>query len=328
EQATNGATRYDVVLTEHRVENLQQLQKYARKDEVPFAAVEKVSEFNASLYETFMHPLLGALVTPEVGKVARACHPLRARRWAISDLNPWLAPLKGWADFARAHRTPRDEAGPGVASERLLAAGITASWDLYRQLRDAVVENLFYNVYGPMSLMAPAEPAAAETLSRPDGDMPAIREALARIADGGFTEAAVRATLLAARLGTREKRLSTAKRIRELVGREVGLLDLPASEASHVVRQQSYIVEHEPERALATLPTLVRTAEERRRLLGILERLTDNIDLAPEQRALMSEFRRLLASDLPRETALTPVAESSHAPGRHAARGKSRRAAP
>ncbi|WP_336492863.1 DUF3141 domain-containing protein, partial [Methylobacterium nigriterrae] len=32
EQATNGATRYDVVLTEHRVENLQQLQKYARKD--------------------------------------------------------------------------------------------------------------------------------------------------------------------------------------------------------------------------------------------------------------------------------------------------------
>ncbi|WP_336492551.1 DUF3141 domain-containing protein, partial [Methylobacterium nigriterrae] len=326
EQATNGATRYDVVLTEHRVENLQQLQKYARKDEVPFAAVEKVSEFNASLYETFVHPVLGALVTPEMGKIARALHPLRARRWAISDLNPWLAPLKGWAEFARAHRTPRDEAGPSAAAERALAAGVTASWDLYRQLRDAAAENLFYNLYGPMSLLAPAGPAAETPVYRPAGEVPAVREALARIEQGGFTEAAVRATLLAARLGTREKRLSTAKRIRTLVGSEVGLLDLTAGEASQVVRQQSYIVEHEPERALATLPMLVRTAEERRRLLGLLERLTDKIDLAPEQRALMPEFRRLLGPEQVPEVGMAPIGASSHAPGRQAGRGKSQRA--
>src|SRR6185503_14467454 len=75
------------------------------------------------------------------------------------------------------------------------------------------------------------------------------------------------------------------------------LLDLPAGEASQIVRQQSYIVEHEPERALATLPMLVRPAEERRRLLGILERLADNIELAPEQRTLIPEFRRLLAPE-------------------------------
>ncbi|MDR7036028.1 hypothetical protein J2X36_000764 [Methylobacterium sp. BE186] len=315
EERTNGASRYDVVLRERRVEDLQQLQKYARKDEVPFAAVETVSELNASLYETFVHPVLGALVTPEAGKVARACHPLRARRWAISDLNPFLAPLKGWAEFARAHRTPRDEAGPSVASERLLAASVTAGWDLYRQLRDAAVENLFYNVYGPVSVLAPAEPAAEKLVPLPGGEMPAIREALARIEEGGFTEATVRAALLAARLGPREKRLSTAKHIRELVGREVGLLDLAAGEASHVVRQQSYIVEHEPERALATLPALVRTAEQRQRLLNILERLTDTIDLAPEQRALMPELQRVLAP-----TTL------SQPPRRPAGRGKSQRA--
>ena len=162
-------------------------------------------------------------------------------------------------------------------------------------------------------------------MSRPGGEV-AVREALARIEEGGFTEAAVRATLLAARLGTREKRLSTAKRIRELVGREVGLLDLASGEASHVVRQQSYIVEHEPERALATLPMLVRTAEERQRLLGILERLTDKIDLVPEQRALMPEFRHLLAPEQPPEAGVAPIAASSHAPERQAGRGKPQRA--
>src|SRR3954463_11491505 len=189
DQRTNGATRYDVVLTERRVEDLQALQKYARKDEIPFAAVEKVSAFNASLYEAFVHPVLGALVTPEAARLARMFHPLRVRRWAISDLNPCLAPLKGWADFAKAHRTPRDEAGQSVAAERFLAAGVTASWDLYRQLRDAAVENLFYNVYGTMSVMAPADPAAAKPEVRPDGDAPFVREALARIKEGGFTEA-------------------------------------------------------------------------------------------------------------------------------------------
>ncbi|GEP04352.1 DUF3141 domain-containing protein [Methylobacterium oxalidis] len=323
EQRTNGAARYDVVLTEHRVEDLQRLQKYARKDEIPFSAVEKVSELNASLYETFVHPILGALVPPESGRLARAFHPLRVRRWAISDLNPWLAPLEGWAALARAHRAERDEAGPSAAAERLLAAETTAAWDLYRQVRDAAVENLFYTVYAPMSVLAPEEaPAPAKPAGR-DGAF--VREALARIAEGGFTEAAVRAALLAARLGTHERRLSTFKRMRELVGHDVGLLDLPAGEASHVVRLQACIVEQEPERALETLPRLVPGAGERRRLLGLLERLMGHIDLEPEQRALMPEFRRLLAPEPPPGTASAALA-ASRATRRPPGRGKPQRA--
>ncbi|MDR7036154.1 hypothetical protein J2X36_000892 [Methylobacterium sp. BE186] len=324
EQRTNGASRYDVVLTEHRVEDLQTLQKYARKDEVPFGAVEKVSEFNASLYETFVHPVLGALVPRDAAPLARAWHPLRARRWALSDLNPWLAPVKGWADIARAHRTPRDEAGPSVAAERLVAAEVTASWDLYRQLRDAAVENLFYNLYAPMSVSALAQPAAAKPEAQPGRDTPFVREALDRIEAGGFTEAAVRAALLAARQGGHERRLSTFKRMRELVGHDVGLLDLPAGEASQVVRLQACIVEHAPERALETLPRLLRTDEERGRLLRLLERLMGNIDLEPEQRALMPAFRRLLAADAVPE--LMPAAVAARSPRRQAGHGKSQRA--
>ena len=56
EQKTNGSVRYDVMLTERRVEDLQVLQKYGRKDEMPFEAVEDDSETLASAYETFVHP--------------------------------------------------------------------------------------------------------------------------------------------------------------------------------------------------------------------------------------------------------------------------------
>ena len=59
EQKTNGSVRYDVLLTERRVEDLQVLQKYGRKDEGPFKVVEKTSETLASAYETFVHPVRG-----------------------------------------------------------------------------------------------------------------------------------------------------------------------------------------------------------------------------------------------------------------------------
>src|ERR1051325_6705015 len=48
EQKTNGSVRYDVMLTERRVEDLQILQKYGRKDEGPFKVVEKTSDVLAS----------------------------------------------------------------------------------------------------------------------------------------------------------------------------------------------------------------------------------------------------------------------------------------
>src|SRR4029450_9641429 len=99
--------RYDVVLTERRVEDLQVLQKYGRKDEMPFKTVAAPTKPLASTYETFVHPLVSAMVTPAGAAVRRAMHPQRAQRWAVSDINPFLWPLKGMAGMVRADRTPR-----------------------------------------------------------------------------------------------------------------------------------------------------------------------------------------------------------------------------
>ncbi|MBB5763379.1 DUF3141 domain-containing protein [Methylorubrum rhodesianum] len=294
EQHVDGAVRYDAVLHEVRVEDLQKLQKDARKDEIPFAAVERISRVNAAAYERFAHPVVEALVRPEVAPLLRALHPLRARRWALSDLNPFLAPLGGWADLVRSHRVMRDETGPLAAAERRAAAGIMAGWDLYRDLRDAAAENLFFTVYGTMSLTSPA--ASADRIATGAG-RPDVGEPAGRIDEGGFTDAAVRAGLLVARLGRNQRRLSTFKRIRALVGRDVGLLAMPTEAAAQVVRRQAAFVEREPEQALATLPNLVPSAEERGRLLDILGRLASHSDLEPEQRALMQRLQELLGPE-------------------------------
>jgi hypothetical protein len=298
EQKTNGSIRYDVLLTERQVEDLQVLQKYGRKDEGPFKVVEKTSEALASAYETFVHPFVSPMVTPGAAKAARALNPQRMQRWAVSDLNPFLWPLKGMADMVRANRAPRDNEGPMAAMEHWMAAVSSASWDFYRDLRDASVENTFFRIYGSASIGMAAEDKEADAEEPIDvRNAPLVKEALSHIEDGDRTKAMVRTALLLMKAGTGRRRLSAMKRARKLVGNDIGLLDMPAEAARAIIREQSYIVDFEPVKALLALPNLLRTSDDRRGLLDLLDRVEGRIEANAKQTALLGEIRRLLSDN-------------------------------
>ncbi|MBP2150410.1 DUF3141 domain-containing protein [Xanthobacter flavus] len=302
EDRSGPEVKYDVTLTERRVEDLAVLQKYNRKDEIPFEVVANVSQTNSRLYETFVHPALAAVVTPEMGRLVRAVHPLRAVRWGLSDLNPWLKAMAPLADFARSQRTPRDDKGVHVAGEHFAATAITAGWDLYRRLRDATVETEFFRLYGTAAMLDPdltAPATAAALVEQPPAEVAA---ALAAIREGGFTDAGVRVALIGFKRGGNERRLSTLKQIRELVGYELGLLALPSDVAQAIIRRQSIIVDRNEAAAIATLPALLKTPQERSRLLAMLDRLTANMDIAPEAASVVDEVRAVLAADAALET--------------------------
>lgn len=306
EQRANGSVRYDVTLTERRVEDLQALQKYGRKDETPFRAVEATSETLVSAYETFVHPAVSAVATPGGAAVRRAMHPQRMQRWAISDLNPVLWPLHGMADMVRANRAPRSDNGPMVMMERWAATMTSASLDLYRDLRDAAVENTFFRTYGPVSIGMPAEEqTSAQENPIEVRNTPLVKEALSHIEDGDRTKAFVRVALLLMKAGTGRRRLSAMKRVRELVGKDIGLIDMPAEVARGIIREQSYIVDFEPERALTALPKLLRTPADRHGLLDLLGHVEGRIEANAKQVALLGEIRRLLSEDMAEDRAKT-----------------------
>ena len=48
--------------------------------------------------------------------------------------------------------------------------------------------------------------------------------------------------------------------------------------------------------AIATLPALLKTPQERSRLLALLDRLLSNMDIAPEAASVVDEVRRVLAA--------------------------------
>src|SRR5918994_1779031 len=126
---------------------------------------------------------------------------------------------------------------------------------------------------------------------------PLVKEALSHIEDGDRTKAMVRTALLLMKAGTGRRRLSAMKRARDLVGKDIGLLDMSTEAARQIIREQSYIVDLEPVKALLALPKLLRTPEDRRGLLDLLDRVEGRIEANDKQITLLGEIRRLLSED-------------------------------
>jgi len=129
-------------------------------DEKPFEAVAAVSELTERAYELLVRPMLREMVPEWAAKTARAFHPLRAQRWMFSDKNPMLGGLPYLAFSARSGRKAASASNPMRQREKLVSDLITASLDLYRDLRDAAREAAFYQIYGSLVSLQVADQRA------------------------------------------------------------------------------------------------------------------------------------------------------------------------
>jgi pimeloyl-ACP methyl ester carboxylesterase len=295
----SGRVAYDVTLTEHKVEDLRRIQKYDRRDEIPFEAVAEVSEVNETFYEAFVSPFVKAMVSPSAATAMRAFHPLRMQRWALSSQNPMMAQVKAAAEMARAGRAPRDPAGPSALAERHAVSAASHALELYRAIRDATGEYLFFSIYGAMSMAkASASPRAAAKTAAHEEERPGedyVRAAIAKAGQGDFYDAIARMAIMAMKAGTGRRHLSTAQTALGIIAQGAGVIGINPETVRERVREQAAVVEFAPERASATLLDLLPAQEDRARALAIFEKLAETLDLNATQQALVREFRTRLS---------------------------------
>ena len=122
--------------------------------------VAEVSALSERAYSLFVRPFIRPLVNERTAELGRVFHPLRWQRWALSDLNPWLWPLPALASAVKASRRAAPPDNPYRRAEKAVSDAITAGLDLYRDLRDATMEALFFQIYGPPAALGVAEEAA------------------------------------------------------------------------------------------------------------------------------------------------------------------------
>lgn len=273
----NGKIEYDVSFREYRLEDIvERLNRFERTDEHPFEAVKRVSELNQRAYELFLQPWVRLMSNETTANLQRQFHPLRAQRWAFSDMNPWLAWLAPTAEAVRAKRVAQahDET-PLKEFEHYGSAMISASLDFYRAMRDAMTESAFFSFYGNMFVIEQGEEAQARPIEAAGAprDLSFVKDALASMTEGGYTEALARAACLLARRG---EPLPLARLVlRHELAKDYAayLPQLPGDQWRRVRGEQEIIVRYEPEQALATLPHLLEDPKDREKLLELAEKL-------------------------------------------------------
>ena len=301
-----SAQEYDVSFREYRIEDIiARGNPIQRQDERPFEAVKSISEFNQRAYELFARPVVQATANEWTAKLLRHFHPLRARNWAVSDAaNPWLAWLEPAAQAVKAQRATAPARGSLHKLEELNAELVSAALDYQRAVRDALAEATFFATYGNVYLanlaeQAEAKQGAVEPFADPR-QRPAVRQALARIAEGGYAEAFARVGFLLA--GTDEPiPLSLLTTAQELIKDYADLMPpLPMDQWRRIRGEQEIIVRYEPERALETLPQLL-DAEERSRLAALIERVVSDkrvLERQPtaQQASMLDRVRKALGA--------------------------------
>jgi pimeloyl-ACP methyl ester carboxylesterase len=272
-----GKTEYEVEFTERSLEEVAaHANRFGRVDEKPFEAVAAISEFNQRAYELFLQPFVQATSNEFTAKLRRQFHPLRWQRWMMSDLNPWLGWVSPAAEMVRAQRRPAGKDNAALKLEKVAAAAISASLEYYRAMRDATSEAQFFQTYGNVFSLYIADKAEAEAAAVPvvEGrDLPFVKEALASIAEGGYPEALARVACLLARKG--EPLMLSRLQMKHQLIKEYGdlLPKMTPDEWRRVRGEQEIIVRYEPERALATLPELLKAPGDRERLATLARAL-------------------------------------------------------
>jgi pimeloyl-ACP methyl ester carboxylesterase len=320
-----------LVRFEHRtLDAIRALGSNDVEDERSFSAVARLSEINLGLYRTFLQPWVRAVVTPERAAGRRRLSPSRLQYELISDQNPLLAPLAGMAEEVRRNRQPIAGDNPFLALQEIWSQQIVATLDGYRDLRDAAGEAAFHAFYGSPLVQAMLGLRASDAPPRPrPGREPEElafveeqREALlARMSEGGLREAFIRALIYIRlpQLSADERSFRMLQRLRDEYAQDLSLADFKAA-----FRDQFMMVLLDPERAIASLPTLLagRETDAPKAFALIGDVLEAGGPLVPEGVRRQDEVARIFGAADDAESAKPaaprgrqPVAAGGDAPG-------------
>jgi hypothetical protein len=217
--------------------------------------------------------MVKALVGLQPAEKMRDLHPNRLRFAMFSDRNPAMLPIKALAEQVRAARKPVATNNLLRSLEEATSAWMTACWENYRVVRDAMTEAAFLGTYGSpvLQAMVGLGTPAASSERRINRDL--VREAaeLRQNAEleqhfevGGLPEAIVRA-VIHVRLpegGVDERGFAALQALRRA---RPANRRLTFGEVKALFRDQYLLIRLDEERAVRAIPKLLPDSEPQRR---------------------------------------------------------------
>ncbi|MGV6872727.1 DUF3141 domain-containing protein [Pseudochelatococcus sp. B33] len=268
-----------------------------RRDEVPFAAVARLSELQGEFYDIALRPFVQLAVTQATAELSRALHPLRLQRSLFSSRNPLLQPVRQAAETVAENRAAAAPDNPFVQLENWWADVFEQSLDIMRDMRNAWYERMFFSIYATPYMRWFGRRYEYERTRKSKEELfalPEVQAALAHISRGGYVDAVIRMLILLAesRGNVRKDRL---ERSAHLLNRTEPFSALGAAQRARIIHEQGLNVQFAREEALTHLPDLLHTAEEREQAVEAVQYVLGPLeDADPNAAATFHAFRRVL----------------------------------
>jgi len=235
------------------------------EDDLRFATVKRYSDNIKGMYETFVSPWLSAVVTDQSADYLRSQHPIRIRYRMFSDRNPFLTGISQLAEVVKRDRKPVSTDNFFWRIQEMMSSQIVLALNCYRDVRDAMTESVFLEVYGSPLLQAAiglrnsrpyAKDRAKRDVDREHGTQQRIHSLLSLSSVGGLPEAMVRALLYVVRGGNGfdEREFNV---LRQLCNDSKTLPNMSQSEFKAMVRQQHAMLVLDQQQSMEAISKLL-----------------------------------------------------------------------
>ena len=139
---------FDLSIEERGLDDIRALGCNSLEDEREFAAVARVSELNNALYQIFLQPWIKMISGPQHARAVLELNPLGLGYSLLSDRNPMMRAVAPLADYVWAEHIAASADNPFIAMQEHFSKTMVDALNLFRDLRDELIERTLHAVYG------------------------------------------------------------------------------------------------------------------------------------------------------------------------------------
>ena len=296
------ADDFDLSIEERGLDDIRAMGCNSLEDEREFAAVARISELNNALYETFVQPWIKMMSGPQLAGAVLELNSLRLSYSLLSDKNPMMRAVAPLAEVARTKWVAASADNPFITMQQQVSKSIVDGLNLFRDLRDDLVERTFHAVYGSplVQLSCGISQNSGPPRPRP-GVLPSILAAAEeekgrlkkKMGEGTPLDAAARVLVY---IGKAQHRIekSTFEALRKLL---LQYPEVSPAEFKAAVRDQWAILAVDERAAIKALPQLLPAdATARRSFADLVQTMASTAKLKADGQRRLTEVLHLVAA--------------------------------